>query len=300
MSLENSPNNEAVAKDLKPFVFNQQEVLEIRRSLSGEDKISEKLLEKVQKDPLVGESSVSIFFPAVTEHILETGENPKVVAVRTGVRDRAMMVGFKDDSYMIKSIENSQEPEVAKTVAEIGVGPKQFESVKGYITEKFIEGKAINEIDPNECTSEYMEDMGHKIGNAIKKVHEQNILINDQLLADDFGKSHTIINSEGEINFIDFGASVDLTDFPNLSDEQVYLIIKSDAMASMKLGMISQKDMPAFIDNYRRGILSEFQNKEEVFNRYDGQLLSEGFYFLSQKLPNVSSLVKGYREETES
>lgn len=282
--------------ETKPFVFSEQEVLELRQGIAGKGMPNPSLMEKIQADPLVAECSVIMFFPVICERILQTSERPTIEPVNAGTRERVIKAVFEDGAYIIKSLENSQEPAVAKLMAEIGVGPEQFQSIEGYITERFVEGQAVNRIESDKCTPEYMDKLGFDIGEAVKKIHEKGILINDQLLSDDFGKSHTIVGLDGKICFVDFGASVDLNNFPEISDEAVRLIIRSDAYASLKLGMLSEQDLPAFIDHYRQNVLSRYKTKEEVIDRYDGQLIGEGFSFLSQRVPNVGSLAVGFQK----
>jgi hypothetical protein len=41
-----------------------------------------------------------------------------------------------------------------------------------------------------------MKTLGVGFGQALKKLHDNNILYNEQLLTDDFGKSHIIIDKK--------------------------------------------------------------------------------------------------------
>jgi len=282
--------------EVLPFVFNEQDIFEVRQGVAGKGMPSSQLMEKIQADQLVAECSVVMFFPVICERISQSVERPVVEVINAGTRSKVIKAAFDDGAYIIKSLENSLEPAVAKMMAELGVGPEQYPSIDGYITEGFVEGQAVNQIESAKCTPEYMAELGYLIGETVKKIHEKGILINDQLLSDDFGKSHTIIGPDGKICFVDFGASVDLNGFPNISDEAVRLIIRSDAFASFNLGMLSEQDLPAFVERYKQNLISQYKTKEEVIDRYDGQLINEGFSFLSQRVPNVSSLVGGFRK----
>jgi len=295
MENEFNESNEKII-EIKPFVFSEKEVSEIRQSLAGEKTVSSSLQEKIQNDPLVAECSVAMFFPVISERISQNNERPKVEAIQAGARGRVLKASFEDMAYIIKPLENSQESAIAKSMAEIGVGPEQYESINGYITEKFIEGDAINRVNSDKCTPEFMEMIGQKMGDTVKRIHEKGILINDQLFSDDSGKSHTIIGPEGDVHLIDFGASINLANFPEISDENVYLIIRSDTFASFSLGMISDQDLPSFMGKYRQDVLSQFKTKEEVIDRYDGQLIHEGFSFLSQRIQNVGSLADAFNK----
>lgn len=297
MELENVSHGESPIGKSIPFAFDQSEVESIRNGLSGREKVSTDLMDKVKNDPLFRECSVAMFFPVIGDLIQNTNEIPKVSRLITGARDMALQVSFNEKSYVIKAIENDQEPPIARLMAEVGIGPKQFESIDGYITEEFVEGSVISQISEDKCTPEFMDDLGQKIATATDLIHSKNILINDQLLVDDNGKSHTIVTPEGGIRFIDFGAAVDLTNYPDISDEAVHLIIRSDAFAALGLDSTPQEQKSEYVKSYREDVLSKLKTKKEVIDSYDGKLLQEGLYFLSKKrLPNVGYLINGYRK----
>ena len=291
-------NNDKIEKEpnIKPFIYTDDEVAEIRQGLSGDAIISDTILEKIQGDSLFSECSVAMFFPVIGERISKNGERPVVETLRTGTRGNALKVSFEDCAYVIKQIENSNEPTIVARLAEIGIGPEQHESLKGYITETFIEGTAINQLKSERCTPEFMEEIGVKIGKAIKRIHENGILINDQLFSDDMGKSHTIISPSGEVTFIDFGASVDLAEFPVISDEATYLIMRSTFAGAFGLRSAHSDDEAlAMVVDFREKILSEY-TADEAMKLYDGQLINEGFGFLNARIPNVDDMAKAYLE----
>ncbi|MEI6850876.1 MAG: hypothetical protein WCK26_02835 [Candidatus Saccharibacteria bacterium] len=284
---------------IKPFIYTEDEVFEIRQGLSGDASISDTILEKIQGDPLFSDFSVAMFFPVIGERISKNGEKPVVETLRTGTRGNALKVSFEDCAYVIKQIENSNEPVVIAQLAEIGIGPEQHESLSGYITETFVEGTAINQLEAERCTPEFMEEIGVKIGEAIKQIHAKSILINDQLFSDDMGKSHTIIGPNGEVTFIDFGASVDLAEFPAISDEATYLIMRSTFAGAFGLRSAHNDDEAlAMVVDFREKVLSEY-TADEAIKLYDGQLINEGFGFLNARIPNVDEMAKAYLEARE-
>ena len=296
--MKNGNNMDTEPKELepqiKPFIYTDDEVVQIRRGLAGDIVLPEPLIGKMESDLLFADCSVAMFFPVIGERISENGERPVVEMLYTGTRGEGLKVSFEDCSYVIKSIENSKEPVVAAQMAEMGIGPEQHESLAGYITETFVEGTQINHLNPDRCTPEFMTEIGRKVGDAIKRIHEKGILINDQLFSDDMGKSHTVIGPNGEVTFIDFGASVDLADYPDLSDEAAYLILRSTFAGALGLRNAHNDDEAlVMVANFREKVLSEY-TAEEAMKLYDGQLINEGFAYLSDHIPNIEAMATGY------
>jgi len=292
-SIEQSKDTINARKD---FTLSKKEMDGIRQAISGQNPMTPELMAKIESDPVVAEFGIAVFFPVIGDRIIN-GETPKVESINANTRGRGFKATFKDGAYITKPLENSEEVKIAKAMAEIGVGPEQFESLPGYITEQFAEGVAVSKLAPERCTPEFMQELGAKIAEAIKKVHDKGILINDQLLADDFSKSHTIVGADGKICFIDFGASIDLNDYPNISDEAVRLIMRSDGIASMSLGMATPENIGGIISDYRNRRLSLCKTKKEVIARYDGQLLNEGLSFLSDRIGHdaVVAMISGIK-----
>lgn len=280
----------------KPFTYTDDEVTQIRQALSGNCELSFALSEKINQDPLYSDCSIAMFFPVVGERIKQ-GEIPKVEKLVALTRKWALKVSFPDTSFVIKTIENSKEQEVVALISDLGVCPQQYESLPGFVTEAFVEGTGLGDIDPNRCTPEFMEEIGKKIGQMFQKIHERNILINDQVLLNNMGRSHTIIGPDNEVTFIDFGAAVDLSDYPNISDEAIFLIMKSDGKKPLDIILMGDEALPQFIPGFRAGFINQ-STRDEAVLRFDGQLIDEGFGFLQYQLPNIDDMVRAYLEVT--
>lgn len=241
-------------------------------------------------------------FEGQLSHFLEgehISEKPEITLLQAGARGRCFKVETKEMTHVIKPLETLLEKDISAKAGELGIGPKQFKTKEGYLHEEFIKGTPLLELEKEKCTPEFMEDLGRKFFRALKKLHENNILVNDQILVDGSGKSHMIIDETGEVRCIDFGASVDLSEYPNLDDEAVFSLIRTDPFMSFSLysGTGSGEDQKNLIQGYRENILSELKTKEDLIQMKDGQLLGEGLYFLSERLPNVSAFVEGVRKE---
>ncbi len=222
-------------------------------------------------------------------------EIPKITLLPTGARGNAFKINFSDSAHVIKPLESMPEKEIANIASNLGIGPKQFKSKEYFLHEEFIDGTPLLKLEQDKCTPDYMEKLGSKFGKAFKTLHENNILINDQILTDDLGKSHMIIDKAGEVRFVDFGASIDISDYPNISDESVISLIRTDpfmAFKMMNIDFSSEGQKKELIKGYKENILSEMKTKEDLL-RKDIQLLNEGLFFLRDRLPNVDYFIQG-------
>ena len=272
--------------------YTDAEVTEIRSAMAGETQLSEEIAGKLNHDENVRRYSMAVFFPLIRERIVG-GEQPKVFVLPTHGRRTGLKVSFGGLAYAVKTLENSRELEIANIAEELNTGPKQFESIPNHLTEEFIDGSLIAKLDPKMCTPEFMEKLAVQIGEGIKKMHGRNIVLNDQLLRDDFGKCHTIISESGEARFIDFGAAVDLSDYPNLTEEQFWLLMRSDGWASMGMYGLSGEELSEAVKRYGETIVQTFPTKEDLMKARDYGLINEGLGFISYHLLNVESLAKG-------
>jgi tRNA A-37 threonylcarbamoyl transferase component Bud32 len=198
--------------------------------------------------------------------------------------------------FIIKSLESSFEKEIAEKVADLGIGPRQYNSLPSTLREEYIQGTPLLSIEKAKCTPEFMFQLGRNVAENMKKLHENNILVNDQILSDDMSKSHLVIDRENNVRFVDFGASIDITEYPNISDEAVYSLMRTDPMAGFILPHITQENFKNEVEKYRDVILSQYSTKEAIVEIKDMQLLREGLHFLGQRLPNIQSFAQGVQE----
>lgn len=227
-------------------------------------------------------------------------EKPQINLLSAGARGEAFKINFIDGDHVIKPLESSAEKDIANIVSNLGIGPKQFKTKEGYLHEEFIDGTPLLLLEDEKCTPEYMESLGQKFAQALNKLHENDILVNDQILTDDFNKSHMIIDKKGEVRFIDFGASVNMSNFPNFSDEEVMSLMRTDPFMAFRMHNMleaSQEENNLEIKGYRENILSRLETKEDLIKMKDNQLLNEGLYFLQSRLRNVSFFIKGIQKE---
>ena len=138
-----------------------------------------------------------------------------------------------------------------------------------------------------------MECWGRQIGLGIKKLHEKNILINEQLLRNNSSDSHTIVTPESSVRFIDFGRSVDVSKFPELSNEDTYTLLQTDPFGTMHIGDKSGEDLVNELHEYLSFLKQKYASKEDLIQDRDNLLTEEGLISLGQILPNVDSLRTG-------
>ena len=241
-----------------------------------------------------------LHFPDMDRNAHGDIEKPKINLLPAGARGYGFKVNFSDSSHVIKPLESLAEKDIADRAATLGIGPKQFKTKEGFLHEEFIDGTPLLKIDKEKCTPEYMENLGQKFTQALKKLHENNILVNDQILTDDFGKSHMIVDKNGETRFIDFGASIDVSEFPNISDDAVLSLMRTDPFMAFRMGNVSgasEEEKKTEIQGYRENILSQFKTKEDIIQWKDIQLLNEGLSFLQSRLPNTQSFIQGIKKE---
>lgn len=235
-------------------------------------------------------------FPDIENNI----EKPKISLLSAGARGVCFKIDTLNSSHVIKPLESLAEKDISSKASELGIGPKQFKTKEGYIHEEFIKGTPLLLLDKEKCTPEFMENLGQKFTQALKKLHENNILVNDQILTDDFNKSHMIIDENGEVRFIDFGAAIDFSNFPNIPDGAVISLMRTDPFMSFRMQSMrdsSKEEQVNLIKEYRENILSKVNTKKDLIQMKDLQLLNEGLYFLKDRLPNTMSFIEGIRKE---
>ncbi len=239
-----------------------------------------------------------LHFPGIDKDL--STEKPVITHLGANARGYGFKIEFSDESHVIKPFESDTEQVIAHKAADLGIGPKQFPSKEGFLHEEFIEGTPLLKLDPTQCTPEFMKSLGQKTMQTLKTLHENNILVNDQILTDDNSKSHFILDKEGNVRFIDFGASINFEHFPNLSDDEVVSLMRTDMMYKMfrLQGFLqaSPEEKAVEIQGYRETILSQITTKEQLIHTKDTQFLYEGMGFLGHRLPNVESFKEGVEE----
>ncbi len=234
--------------------------------------------------------SVYGLFPE-TYGVVYEGGNP---AVRYDGRSRgrvAIITGQRDGgpvSIVIKPCQSPAESEIAAIAGELGVGPRQFPSISGFISEEFVEGKFLTDLTPDDATRERMESIGKALGAALRSLHLAGICYNDATISDPDGRSHVILTSEGSIRLIDFGVALLLRDHPaGLTFHDAYNAARTDPMFRLfrqMAGGVDSQSLGDFVAEYGRRLAR--QTAEEIQER-DWRIAEEGLSAIAARFGPV-------------
>ena len=102
------------------------------------------LYSKLVIDPFVVKYNVYGFFPLAYDLIYHSDKSPDITfSGRT--RGRVAILTSSSTNMVIKPLQNSNEAKVATLAGELGVGPKQFDSLQGFLSEEYISGNFITD-----------------------------------------------------------------------------------------------------------------------------------------------------------
>ncbi|VVC03844.1 Uncharacterised protein [Candidatus Bilamarchaeum dharawalense] len=182
------------------------------------------LFAKLQSDPRIRKFSFVMFFPVLEGHLDSDLREVTISIGPTRTRGFAARILVDDRDMIIKPIQSPDEPKIAKFAGEQGIGPLQYETIEHFLTEEFLPGSPFSQISSN-MNDVAARVIGSRVADILTILHKAGIVFNDVILDDDMGGSHLLIDPANGIKLIDFGVSLDLTAFPNLTDEQVYRVL---------------------------------------------------------------------------
>lgn len=200
-------------------------------------------------------------------------------------------------NIVIKPYQNDREKSIVSVASSLGVGPRQYPSLTGIITEEYIEGSKFIDVEPSRLTDDFIYQFGRRMGTIFNLLHENNIFYNDTNLADLWGRSHVIIPHQGEAKLIDFGVAVNLKNYPNLTDEEISDYARTLPRESFKYsGRLSKNEVKELADKYRDFIQNT--SPEIVLSR-DINLNLSGITMKSEKegyMPIINGFMNGFFE----
>jgi len=253
------------------------------------------LYKKISEDKKVQKYSLFGFFPE-TFDLVYYNEVPPEISFKGGSRDLIAIIKHPTKKVVIKPIQNSREPEIAQIADELGVGPKQYASLDGFLTEEFIEGDLFSELSGDRTSNDNMYTIGKRIGEILSKLHSRDVYYNDTILSDDFGRSHVIVPETSPAILFDYGVALRLNKHPNFTDEEVYNYAKTLPIINMFLEMQpSQEQVQKLVQVYRPQLQSA--TKEQIMDR-DIDFINEGLTFAVHRLGShiVEPFLKGFKE----
>ena len=239
------------------------------------------LYRKLVIDPFFLKYGVYGFFPRAYDLIYLSDQSPDITfSGRT--RGRVAILTSCSNNMVIKPLQNSNEAKVATLAGELGVGPKQFDSLQGFLSEEYISGSFITDNHSNSDIRPRIEDTGIKLGSAFSKLHENKICYNDTILSDPEKRSHLILDRVGNVKLIDFGISLSLEEYPNFSLEETFNYVRTMPIYRMFESMNpTQGDVHSFLKSYQ----AKFKDisADTIYGR-DLQFLTEGLQIMSDIL----------------
>lgn len=247
---------------------------------------------RVMADPMNRKFGIVAFLPQTAPLVFDSSTSPVYTPLR-GTRGPVVRFTHPDGDFIIKPYQSTDERTIAPLVGELGIGPKQFPSLKHLMTEEFVSGTPTTELRGPEVAQERMLAIGRQLGEFFKTLHEKNIFYND-MINDDFGKSHVIAKPNGDVRLIDFGVALDLTDPSQFTDEQVWNYLRTlPEMGMFWDGSAEQAEGIVAMERERVRSLTSPQ----IISR-QRELIYQSLGLLASRMGNepVQSLARGFEE----
>ena len=127
--LRNEFGDKQIPNYMYPFVGLVVTNPDLYRKVSGD--------ERTQKYSLFG------FFPETFELVYGSEVSPEL-SFDGGNRGLVGIIKHPTKKVVVKPTQNSREQEVAQIANELGIGPKQYASIDGFLTEQFVEGELFS------------------------------------------------------------------------------------------------------------------------------------------------------------
>jgi len=306
-------------------MYTEEEIREVRDTLTGKRRLSSQEIElvrtefqdkqipkymypfiemfatnpdlyrKISTDERVEKYSLFGFFPETFDLVYGSEVSPEI-SLDGGNRGLVGIIKHSKKNVVVKPTQNSREQEVAQIADELGIGPKQYTSIDGFLTEQFVEGDLFSKLIGDRASSDNMYNVGRRMGEILSRLHSRDVYYNDTILTDDFGRSHVIVPEKSPAILFDYGVALKLDKHPNFSDEEVYNFARTLPMVGMFLGMQpSQGQVQALVQEYRPKL--QIASKEQIIAR-DIDFINEGLTFATYRLGNniVEPFLRGFKE----
>lgn len=259
------------------------------------------LYRKVSEDERVKQYSIYGFFPQTVDLVYGSETSPKLY-VEAGSRGDVVTFEHPTKKVVIKPLQNSREHEVAKIADEWGVGPKQYTTLDGFLTEQFIEGDLFSKLEGEKLSDDNMYLIGRRVGDILKRLHFKEIFYNDTILSDDFGRSHLIVpKMPFDALLFDYGMALRLERHPNLTDEEVlnYARVGTLELTALQQGLqqgrLHKETFDSIVNQYKSEITQ--MTKEQIMGR-DLDFINEGLQSAKIRLGHriIEPFLKGFKE----
>lgn len=245
-----------------------------------------------REDPKVQQYSFLAFLPALHRLVYEHPIDLTISLNRQATRGLVLQVVHPEMKVFVKTLQSDDEKKIASIAGEKEIGPKQYPSTRRLMTEEWVEGESLTRIQSDTYTDHQLVEFGRLLGTFVTVLHQNNIFYND-LLVDDFAKSHLIVTpGEPRPRLIDFGASVDISVLPHLSDNAVFNYIRT--LPAFQF-LQTEAEVQHMIEGNREAINQQLPS--HFFER-DTQFVFQSLWFLASRIGGRASrlIESGFRE----
>ena len=253
---------------------------------------------RVSEDPWVMALAQYAFFPPVVAW-REEGRPIPSRAMTGRTRGPVAVLRSGDEAIAIKPFQNSREDEIARVAASVGAGPAQYPSLPGYLAERFAAGVFFTDLPPERRDAGAMRSVGHALGGMLRRLHDAGVYYNDASLSDPEGRSHLILDDDGNCTLIDFGVSLLLDRHPEYTREEVHNFVRTLPMYRIFAGMAdSRAEMDDFLREYGRQMARA--TREDILAR-DLKFVQQGLSMAARRLgpdiipPLCDAFLEAYR-----
>ena len=255
------------------------------------------LFSKLQQDPQVEIYSIYSFFPK-TYKLVYSSEPPSI-NFKGRSRGQVAILHHKSGSLVIKPYQSKQEPYIADTVGNLGLGPQQSKSIGGFLTESFLSDPFLTDLPKSSITADLASNIGANLGRLLLDLHMEKIVYNDTTVSDPNGRSHLLISKDASCRLIDFGVSVCLDSIESLNLEEVYNLARTTPMFRLFSGI---SDGPAEVARFLYAYKRELSRTtaESIMER-DVKFVEQGIEILGGRIgdwivaPFLSGFFGSYR-----
>ncbi len=181
------------------------------RELRDSNSISNGLRSKIAVDTMVSKYSIFAFFPEIHQMISD-GQNFEIDVIY-GYRGAVAFLRNPEKSFVIKQPqEDKLEIEIARRAGELGVGPRQHESIDGYLSEELIAGQGFFSLEGEQLCPSNMYSLGVRLGEIMKALHSNGIIYNEMIfcscrIGGGLGGPHFLVRNEKPAVLLDYGIS---------------------------------------------------------------------------------------------
>lgn len=274
--LEEMQNNVNV-RDIRPEDITK-ELVDSPNAVFFSDLIknNRSLFDKIVADPIVKKYGFLAGIGELQDIFYAPNAHFEIKAIQAS-RGTICFVFHENKKRVVKPYQLPTEKNIIEKMQALDLRPQQYPSIYPYITEEYIEGDLIPQIDIENKTDEDLHNIGISIGKTLRKLHRNDIVYNDTSICDDLGRSNIIISNNQEAVFIDYGVAIDISNVPNLSDEQILAHILTDPHC--QLAAMMGKNIKDMIEEYK-----DHPPQKNFFIEKDHYFIEQGIQFLAQRL----------------